>query len=525
MTVKPLVLVTGANGFVGRALCEHFVREGRHVRAVVRESAEVTPGAEPFRVHNFGLETDWSEALSGVSCVVSLAARVHVMDDTAADPLEAFRRVNVHGTLRLAHEAARCGVRRFVFVSSVKVNGEATDTTPFTEHDDPRPVDPYGLSKWEAEQALLDLAFASGMEVVIVRPPLVYGPGVKANFERLMRWASRDLPLPLGAVHNRRSMVALDNLVSFLSRVVDHPAAAGETFLVADREAVSTADLYRRLAWQYGRSGRLLRVPVWVLRALGRVLRRTDEVDRLVGSLEVSTAKATRVLGWCPPLDLDEGLSRAVRGSMESTLVSATGSSSPSTRSRGLYYPVKRALDIMFAVFLGLAFLPILLLIALLIRLDSPGPALFIQWRAGHGHHAFPIYKFRTMYVDTPDLSTEDMRVSGLNPITRVGHLLRKTSLDELPQLLNVLRGEMSFVGPRPALMTQKRVLRMREANGVDELRPGITGLAQVTGRDDLDDEEKVGRDALYLSRMSLCTDLQILLLTIRAVFGGRGTH
>jgi len=310
------VLVTGASGFVGRVLCARLRSDGLHVRAVLRPGQKAQPGVEVVEVTDIGPETDWAAALQGVSLVVSLAARVHVMHDTAADPLAAFRHTNTYGTLRLAHEAARRGVRRFVYVSSIKVNGEETMGTAFTEEDDVAPLDPYGRSKWEAEQALQDLMLASGMEVVIVRPPLVYGPGVKANFARLMRWARRGLPLPLGAVHNRRSLVSLGNLVDFLMTALQHPAAAGETFLVADPEAVSTAELYRRLARHSGRPGRLVPVPPGLLRWIGRRTGKQEEVGRLIGSLEVSTQKAERVLGWRAPFTLDEGLRSAVAGSI-----------------------------------------------------------------------------------------------------------------------------------------------------------------------------------------------------------------
>jgi UDP-glucose 4-epimerase len=254
--------------------------------------------------------SDWTAALDGIDTVVHLAARVHVMRDTATDPLGAFRRINVDGTMNLARQAAAAGVRRFVFVSSLKVNGEAGS---YTEADVPAPADPYGVSKWEAERALRDLAGESGLELVVIRPPLVYGPGVGANFAALVRAVRRHLPLPLGLVHNRRSLVALDNLVDVIATCVDHPAAANEVFLVSDGEDLSTPDLIRRLAAAMGTRALLLPVPPPLLRAAAAIAGRTATIDRLLGSLSVDITKVRTLLAWSPPVGVDEALRRAVR--------------------------------------------------------------------------------------------------------------------------------------------------------------------------------------------------------------------
>ncbi len=250
--------------------------------------------------------------LSRVDAIVHLAARVHVMNDTASDPLTEFRRVNVDGTLNLARQAAAAGVRRFVFVSSVKVNGEETlPGKPFSAADAPAPVDPYGISKFEAERGLLQLASETGLEVVIVRPPLVYGPGVKANFEKMVRWLAKGMPLPLGGVHaNRRSLIGLDNLVDLLTVCLRHPAAAGHVFMASDGEDLSTTDLLRRLGKAMHRPARLVPVPPALLELGGRLLGREDVVRRLTGSLQVDIGKTRQVLGWEPPVAVDEGLQR-----------------------------------------------------------------------------------------------------------------------------------------------------------------------------------------------------------------------
>lgn len=260
--------------------------------------------------------TDFGEILAGASTVLHTAARVHIMNDRAVDPLQAFQVVNTAGTLTLARQAAAAGVRRFVFVSSVKVNGETTLLGHRFRHDDaPRPLDPYGVSKAEAEQGLHELAKKTGMEVVIVRPPLVYGPGVKANFAALMRAIQHGLPLPLGAVtHNRRSLVALDNLVDLLITCIDHPAAANQTFLVSDGEDLSTTDLLRRMARAMNVPARLLPVPPALLKLGAGLMGKGDMAQRLLGSLQVDITHTRETLGWAPPISVDEGLRRAAAG-------------------------------------------------------------------------------------------------------------------------------------------------------------------------------------------------------------------
>ena len=283
------VLVTGAGGFVGTALCEQLDANGIAFLKGVR-GAELLPEM-------------------GVNVVVHLASRVHVMQESPGDPLPAYRAANTQGTLNLARQAAAAGVRRFVFVSTVKVNGEGRPAA-YAESDAPCPVDPYAISKWEAEQGLREIAAGSSLEVVIVRPPLVYGRGVKANFLSMMRWIDRGLPLPLGAIHNQRSLVALDNLVDFLMTCAAHPAAANQTFLVSDGEDLSTTELLVRMAAALGKPSRLLPVPGWMLSSAASLLGKGEFAQRLCGSLRVDIAKARTLLGWSPPLGVDEGLRR-----------------------------------------------------------------------------------------------------------------------------------------------------------------------------------------------------------------------
>ena len=311
-----MILVTGATGFVGSALVSRLAHEGIEARASVRrDNASMPNGVHTVQVGDLTADADWSRALAGVGVIVHAAARVHVMDDTATNPLNEFRRINVQGTLNLARQAAAAGVRRFVFISSIKVNGEATKLgVPFSADNIPAPLDPYGVSKMEAEQGLRAMAAQTGMEVVIIRPPLVYGPGVKANFTALMRVVQRGWPLPLGAVHNQRSLVALDNLVDFIITCITHPQAANQTFLVSDGQDLSTSGLVRGLARAAGVSARLLPVPVWVLQTGASLLGKGDAVQRLCGNLQVDISKAHRILGWVPLVSVEEGLRQAVAG-------------------------------------------------------------------------------------------------------------------------------------------------------------------------------------------------------------------
>lgn len=306
------VLVTGADGFVGAALTPRLAEGGTgRVRAAVRNAAPERPGVERTYVGDIGPDTNWDAALTGVDAVVHLAAKVHSLKDVRSAPAaDEYRRVNTAGTIRLAERAAALGVRRLVFLSSVKVNG---DEGRFSEDDAPAPGDAYAVSKHEAEVALRQLAARTSLQVVIIRPPLVYGPGVKANFRSLIRAVSRGVPLPFGLVRNRRSLVAVDNLADFIAACLEHPSAPGQTFLVSDGEDVSTADLIRRIGIALGRPARLVPVPVGILTAGAAALGRREVSQRLVGSLQVDIAKARQQLGWAPPIGLDEGLRRTVR--------------------------------------------------------------------------------------------------------------------------------------------------------------------------------------------------------------------
>ncbi|MES9887356.1 MAG: SDR family oxidoreductase [Candidatus Sedimenticola sp. 6PFRAG1] len=299
------VLVTGASGFVGRHICKRLSHGGVPLRKAVRSQAD----SAGIAVGDISCNTDWSRALGNVDVVVHTAARVHVMSESADDPLSLFRKVNVDGAISLARQAAQAGVRRLVYISSIKVNGESTEPGQvFTAEDIPEPGDPYSVSKYEAEQSLLEFASVSGMEVVIIRPPLIYGPGVKANFYRMMQWLMKGVPLPLASVDNMRSMVGLDNLVDLIVTCIKHPAAANQILLVSDGEDISTPELLKRMSIALNSPVRIFPCPIVVLKACSALVGQQEAARRLCDSLQLDISKTCDLLDWTPPISLREGL-------------------------------------------------------------------------------------------------------------------------------------------------------------------------------------------------------------------------
>ncbi len=308
MTLR--VLITGANGFVGQAASCALLQRGESVTGLVRRPQTAADGVREwlFDANDFeGIDERWPVAMH-CDAVIHLAARVHMMRETTADSLAAYRATNVTGTLRIAAAARRAGARRFVFVSSIKAAAESSAGRPITEKDEPSPTDPYGISKLEAERALLQYGRKSGLEIVIVRPPLVYGPGVRANFLQLMRAIANGVPLPLGAIGARRSLVFVDNLADALVHCTTDPRAAGQTFHVTDGRDLSVAELARALATQLHAPARLVAVPVGVLRLAGRLTGRSAQVDRLIGELRLDSSHISERLGWYPPHTVEHGL-------------------------------------------------------------------------------------------------------------------------------------------------------------------------------------------------------------------------
>ena len=304
------ILVTGADGFIGSLLCPYLQSSGYSVRrAVWKAQPSHDSTADWVIVGDIGPDTDWSNALKHVDAIIHLAGRAHVLRETALNPLDEFRRVNVGGTIQLATMAAENGIKRLVFISSIGVNGNsAPKNSPFTEHAPPAPTLPYAISKWEAEQALHSIATKSDLGIVVVRPPLVYGPSVPGNFLRLLRLANYGFPLPLGNIKNCRSFVSRTNLISFLHRCIEYPNAAGEIFLISDSEDVSTTQLIRKISHHLERPARLIPIPNSLANICGSILGKEHTVDQLWGSLVVDSSKARQLLDWEPPISMDEEL-------------------------------------------------------------------------------------------------------------------------------------------------------------------------------------------------------------------------
>jgi nucleoside-diphosphate-sugar epimerase len=310
--VKPTVVITGANGFVGERLCDALSAIGCPLLGTVRAGA-VNLAFPAMDIGEINGDTDWSLALRSATTVVHLAARVHVMKERLVDPVSAFFAVNVEGTLNLARQAAASGAKRFVYVSSIKVNGERTQPGfPFTEKDEAKPKDDYALSKLEAERGLRLISVETGMDLVIVRPPLIYGPGVKANMAALVTAVQKGWPLPLGAVDNRRSLIAIDNLVDFLMICITHPMAVDQTFLVSDDHDLSTTELIQGISRAANLPDRLIPIPVAVLKYIGRMVGKFDAISRLCDNLQIDSSKARTMLDWTPPISVKEGLRRVI---------------------------------------------------------------------------------------------------------------------------------------------------------------------------------------------------------------------
>ncbi len=303
------VFITGASGYIGSSVVEKCLERGFHIKAVVRKRQALDEVIEQVLIADLSLKPDLSVALKGVDVVIHVAARAHILDDSVAEPLAEFRKVNVDGTLNLARQVAEARVKRFVFISSIGVNGN-NNSRLFNESDKPSPQEPYAFSKYEAEQGLLCLAQKTDMEVVIIRPPLVYGFNAPGNFGSVMKWVNKRIPMPFGAIRNQRSFIALDNLVGFIIHCIDHPKAANEVFLISDGEDVSTTQLLKKVTKSFGKRTFLLPIPVSWMTFSAKMIGKADVANRLFGSLQVDSSKARDLLGWKPVVTMDEQLKK-----------------------------------------------------------------------------------------------------------------------------------------------------------------------------------------------------------------------
>ena len=316
MTSK--LLITGGTGFIGKALIAKLKLSKYSINISTRKNNLIFPKEKKTLVFNTGEinhKTDWFDALTGVDCIVHCAGRAHMTEELKKDSIDIYRNVNVKGTINLAQQAATCGVKRFIFLSSIKVNGEKTfSSTSYKFDDSPNPEDVYGISKWEAEKGLWEVSKTTGLEVIIIRPTLVYGYGVKGNLARLIKLIRSGIPLPLGLVQNQRSMIGMDNLINLLIRCIDHPKASGKTFLASDGEDLSTPELIKFIASSMGKKANLFPLPIFMLKFLGSIFGKSEEINRLVGSLKIDDSYTKEILDWTPSVSVEEGIRRMVQG-------------------------------------------------------------------------------------------------------------------------------------------------------------------------------------------------------------------
>lgn len=503
------LLVTGASGFVGRALVSFLADRGdwRVVAAVRHKSDELPAGVQQIDGLNAGPDTDWRQALDGIACVIHLAAVSPASLPAGADDC-AYRRVNVDGSLNLARQAASAGVGRFVFVSSIGVNGPASDK-PFTPSDKPMPANPYAVSKHRAEAGLKAVFGESSTQVAIIRPPLIYGPNVAGKFETLLRALAKGWPLPLGAVDNRRSYVALHNLVDLIAVCASHPQAADETFLASDGEDLSTTDLLRRTGQALAKPARLLPLPAWSLTFIATALGQREAAQALCGNLQVDISHTCNTLGWKPPVSVDQALNDTAN---------AFSASMPEPAAiTGKTGRLLRLFDVVLSLLGLVAGSPVLLALLAAASLDTGSP-LFRQQRIGRGQQPFLLVKFRTMALGTASAATHEVDTAA---VTRLGRFMRKMKLDELPQLWNVLKGEMSLVGPRPGLLIQTELTEERARRGVFCTRPGITGLAQIKGIDMATPGLLAETDRQMLNSLTVGSYFKYIVATVTGKGGG----
>jgi len=549
------VVVTGATGFIGSHVVRALRRRGVRVRAVVRSATrglEPEPDLEMVTVPDVGAPVRWSPILEGVDGVVHLAGRAHVLGEMSSDDVDLYRRTNVVGTRQLADAAARAGVKKFVFVSSSRAMGAYTAPSEAWSEDSPcRPDDVYGRTKLQAEQALEAIVAETGLNTIILRPPLVYGPGVGANMLELFRLIERGMPLPLGMVRNRRSLLYVGNLTDAIIHALESPSATSAKFLVSDGDSVSTAELARRIAAALRRPARVWSIPPALLRAAARIgdaLERsvgtalpitTANVDRLTQSLVLDTGRIRADLGWRPPYDLEAGLRETAAWYLDTRAGAGIGPNELLDRPPVVREPMfKRPFDLCLSCVGLLLSAPLWAVIAASIWLEDGRPIFFRQPRIGRFGRMFRVLKFRSMFQNPADEEVQARR--GDPRITRTGRLLRRTGLDELPQLWNILLGQMSFVGPRPqpekervSLGGVEQDVYIRDVPGYalrHLLRPGLTGPTQLFAPRAVPHRYKFKYDLVYVrkmaaaaSRASLFGDLRMLVydlsLVVRSVW------
>jgi len=493
------VLITGASGIVGRYLGQYLKDQGLDVLGLVR-----TPRPLSFQYIQADdlLDADWDTILDGMDAVVHLAARVHVMKETSDDPYQENYKTNVEATLKLAQAAVNKGIEKFIFMSTIKVNGEGKEL-PYECDDQADPSGPYAQTKYIAEEKLKEVFSKSPEKLVILRPTLMYGPGVKGNMLSLMKMANKGIPLPLKNLRNKRHFLSLGNLSNAIYKILICDPLPSQVYLVSDGVDHSTAELYQQIANGFKKGNLLFGFPLVLLKKGLAALGKSSVYQRLAGNLQVNTELLLNDLKWYPPYSFQEGIQEMIEDFNDQQV------------NRNI---IRMLLERLAALLMFLFLLPIYLLVALAIKVTSPGPILHWSKRIGVNNEVFLMPKFRTMRIGTPQLATHLMK-NQPNPLTAIGSFLRKSSLDEIPQLISIIKGDMTFIGPRPALYNQYDLIELRTNNRVHKLLPGITGWAQINGRDESSIPDKVEKDTYYYKHRTLALDFKILMLTFYKVF------
>ncbi len=506
---QPTIAVTGSTGFVGRSLVALLLERGYRVVALARRQG-VVAGLPCTVVPDLRDGESLRQVLQGCDVIVHLAALAH-RSGSAADFLAANRDV----TEVVANAAVAVGAKRFVLVSSIGVIGERTGGHPFRDHDVPAPAEPYAQSKWEAEQAAFAVLEQSSTTMVVLRPPLIYGAGCPGNFGRLMNLIQYLPIVPFGGLRNRRSFIYIENLCDAILLAVRHPKVGGQTYLLSDGYDMTVAEVSAYLKMGFGsNANRIVRVPLFLIRNFAALAGRTATYEKLAGELLVDSSRFRIETGWTPRFKPEAALVASAR---RHQLLRRDEPNGQSLESNGASFGFLRVLDIVFSSVGLLIFSPLFFVVWLLALFDTGSP-LFTQRRVGRHKQPFTLVKFRTMRVGTASVASH---LASADSVTWMGSFMRRTKVDELPQLWNVLKGEMSLVGPRPGLFNQIELLAARDRHGIYSVRPGITGLAQVSRIDMSTPELLAEADAKMIAQLNVASYFRYIFQTI---FGaGRG--
>ena len=489
------ICVTGSSGFIGQSLIKKLTKYNYKIVCPVRNLNFAKfnyKNLKFIKINDLQNENIFFDNSNNINCLIHLAAKTNYKKNSLTE----FKKANVELTRSIANQAVASGVKRLIFLSTIKVNGNNTDKNDFFYYnDEPKPYDPYSISKYECEKVLKEISKKKGLEVVIIRPPLVYGEGVKGNFLNLINIIDKNIPLPFKNINNARSYVSVDNLTDLIIKCIHHKNASNKTFLVSDNEDISTPELISKLSKLMNKSSKLFFFPKILLKLIGHLLNKNEKINSLLSSQKISINYTCETLDWYPPYKLNDTLVKTISWFKKKMI---------------------RFFDIIFSL-IGLILSSPLLLVVFILCLIDTGSPIFLQKRIGFRKKYFTLVKFRTMNKNTLS-STSTHLISNKN-ITSLGKILRYYKIDEMPQLWNVLIGDMSIVGPRPCLLNQKKIIRLRSSSNIFSKKPGITGLAQIKDVTMRYPELLVKLDKKMIKNNKLSQYFYLILLTIFKIF------